>query len=163
MGADRRVLDHGDIVGPGHVGHAAAGMALGQIAFQQVELLGRGLGLDQGARQVGVAVQGLALRAGEVELGHRQPHRDTGVAALAGRAIGDVLAAAEARVGQFVVDVGAVREGQVGEHLPLGHARQIGAGRDRGHEEAKLTGRDMLGHGIRSAPHLASNVTPDRS
>ncbi|KAK0348421.1 hypothetical protein LTR94_037328, partial [Friedmanniomyces endolithicus] len=87
-------------------------MTRGQISAQQLELLGRRLGLDQIARQVVVAGQHLALGAGEGEVGHRDAHGNARIAGLARRAVGDVLAAAKARDRQLVVDVGAVREGQ---------------------------------------------------
>ena len=125
-------------------------------APQQLELFGRGLGLDQGARQVGVARQNLALGSAEGEVRHRQADGDAGVAGFAGGAIGDVLAAAETRQGQFVIDVDALAERQVGEHLPLGLARQIGAGGHRRHVEAKLAlGNE--GHGLRSASNFADS------
>ena len=111
VGPHGRVLDHGDIVGPAHVGHAAAGVARGEIVLEQVVLFEGGLGLDQVARQVGVAGQDLALGPAGAEFGDRDAHRQAGVAALASRAIGDVLAAAETGVGQLVIDVSAVRKG----------------------------------------------------
>ena len=161
MGADGRVLDHRHIVQPAHVGHAAAGMAGAQIAAQKVELLHRRLGLDQIARQIGVARQDAAARAREFEIRHRNPHRDAGDAGLASRAIGDVLAAAEPGLGQGVVDVGAVAERQVGEDLALELTRQIGAGRAGGHEEAELAREEVLGHGCRSVTASAPAQGPD--
>ena len=132
---------------------------MGQIAFQQDELFGRGLGLDEVAGQVGVAGQHLALRPAENELGHGQAHRDAGVARITGRAVGDILAAAETRLGQLVIDVGAVEEGQVGEDLALGLTGQIGAGGGRRHVEAKLAMRDVPGHASSPASDLAQGVT----
>ena len=146
MGADGRVLDHGDIVVPSHVAHAAARVARQQIAAQQVELLHGGLGLDLGADQIGVALKHTLLRAGGRKAADRHPHRDTGVAALAGGAIGDVLAAAETGLGQFVIHPGAVAERQVGEYLALDPPRQIGAGRHGRQVEAQLPGGHMAGH-----------------
>ena len=61
MGANRRVLDHGHIVEPAHVGHAAVRVAAMEVTAQQVELLGRGLGLDEIARQISVPSQNLAM------------------------------------------------------------------------------------------------------
>src|SRR5690606_118749 len=84
------------------------------------------------------------------EIRHRNPHRNARRTGLAGGAIGDVLAATEASLGQGGVDVRPVAERQVGEGLPLELARQVrarGAGR---YEEAELAREEVLGHGCRS-------------
>jgi NADP-dependent 3-hydroxy acid dehydrogenase YdfG len=78
VGADRRVLDHGHIVGPGHVGHAALGVAGQQVATQQLELLHRRLALDEVALEILVAGQHPALGAREDIVGHRQAGRHAG-------------------------------------------------------------------------------------
>ena len=73
-------------------------------------------------------------------------HRDAGAAALAGRPIGDRLAAAEAAMGEDIVEFGGALADQMGEDLPLLLAGQIGAGRGRGQVELRRVAR-MLGHG----------------
>ena len=66
-------------------------------------------------------------------------------AALAGRAVGDVLAAAEAALGEDVVERGRALADEMGEDLTLGAAGQIRAGRRRGQVELRGLGR-LLGH-----------------
>ena len=146
VAADRRVLDHGDEVGPDHVGHAAVRVPGPQVAAQQVELLEGGLGLHQPALQVGIAVQGLAVRAPGHMVRHRDPHRDTGRAGLAGRPVGNVLRAPEAPLGQAVIHRRPVGHGQVGKDLPLQPLGQVGAGGGRRQVEPELAGGKMLRH-----------------
>jgi hypothetical protein len=107
-----------------HIGHAAAGVVgldsvsagrtvwwwprLDQVSDRSALRPGRAAGRDRRTPATG------------------KPH-DTGVAAPAGRARWrDVLAAAEPGMGQFVVDVGPVREGQVANTFRLA-TRAIGS------------------------------------
>src|SRR3546814_19458856 len=55
----------------------------------------------------------------------------------AARPIGDRLAAAESDPPQRVVEFVRIVAAKLGEHLPLGLASHIGAGRGAGHEEAR--------------------------
>ena len=72
---------------------------------------------------------------GRAEIVDHHAHRDAGAAILARRAIGDGLRATEAGLGQHVVERGGALADEMGEHLALQHARQIGAGRRGGEIE----------------------------
>src|SRR6185503_6895376 len=82
------------------------------------------------------------------ELVDHDPYRDAGAAGLAGRAIGDRLAAAEAAMGEQVVEIARALADQMRKHLPLLLARQIGAGGGRGQVELRRVAR-MGRHGVR--------------
>ncbi len=146
MGADGGVLDHGHVIGPGHLGHAAVGVASQQIAAQQFELLQSRLGLDQVALEVVVTVQDLPLRTRQHVVGGGRASRLAGAAGLASGTVGDVLRATEADLSQAVIDRRAVGQGQVGEHLPFLAAGQVRARRGRRQKEPKLSRRKMLRH-----------------
>ena len=93
--------------------------------------------------------------AGGLEILGDHPHRDAGAAGLAGRPIGDRLAAAEAAMGEQIVEARRAVAHQMREHLPLLLARQIRAGRRRGQIELRRIAR-MLGHGRRAIGSHAS-------
>ena len=127
VGADRRLLDHVGEVALVHFGHAAAGVARGEIAAEQLVLL---LGRPRLARadlEVGVAAQQLALGGGGFELRGEDPDGDAGRAVDAARTVGDRLAAAEADAAQGLVELARVAAAELGEDLPLDLARQIRA------------------------------------
>jgi hypothetical protein len=69
-------------------------------------------------------------------IGH-YPDRNAGAAVLAGRPIGDRLAAAETAVGQEIIELGGALADEMREHLALLLARQIGARRGRGEIELR--------------------------
>src|SRR5207237_4172546 len=71
---------------------------------------------------------------------------DAGAAVLAGRAVGDRLAAAETAVGEEIVELARPLADQMREHLALLVAGQIGARRGRGEVELRGVAR-VLGHG----------------
>ena len=82
------------------------------------------------------------------EIVHHDPHRDAGAAVFAGRPVGDRLAAAEAAMGQKIVEVAGALADEVGEHLAFFPAGKIGAGGRRGQIELRRVAR-MLGHVVR--------------
>jgi len=99
-------------------------------------------------------------------MSRRVSSNTAGAALVAGRAVGDRLAAAEAAMGQEVVEVAGLVADQMREHLALMPARQIGAG--RGRRQVKLGGiTRMLGHdrseGLRKQPDRASRRGGRRS
>src|SRR5262245_21339493 len=85
----------------------------------------------------------LKLRDGRNSLD--DAHGNAGAALVAGRAVGDRLAAAEAAMGQEVIEVAGLVADQMREHLALVPARQIGAGRRRRQIELRGITR-VLGH-----------------
>src|SRR4029077_5120085 len=90
------------------------------------------------ADDVGIAGQDLAEVAPRAELVGDDAHGNAGAARVPGRAGGDRLAAAEAAMGQEVVEIAGLVADQMREHLALVPARKIGAGRRRG--QVKLWG-----------------------
>src|SRR5262249_33430634 len=74
------------------------------------------------------------------------PDRDAGAAVLAGRSIGDRLAAAETAMGQEIIELGGALADEMREHLALLLARQIGARRGRGEIELRCVA-GMVGRG----------------
>ena len=127
-------------------------MARIQIGAQQGELFARGIGGDFGAHDVGVALQGATLAAAGHEAVGQDAHRYTGVAALAGRAIGDGLAAAEAGMGQGLGQGLGQGSAQTGKDFPLDPSRQIGAGPTGGEEKLRNACAALLGHGPKTCP-----------
>ena len=90
----------------------------------------------------------------------RDSHRDAGIAAVAGRAIGDHLAATEAGMGQRLVQRLRQRARQAGEDLALHPARQIRAGPAGRQEELGKAG----GCAVRSNRRArADGLGPGRS
>ena len=75
-------------------------------------------------------------RDGSNSLDH-DAHRDAGVAAFAGRAIGDHLAAAETGMGERLVQRLGQRAVEAGEDLAFDPAGQIGAGPAGGEEKLR--------------------------
>ena len=92
-----------------------------------------------------LSVEDAAIAAGELELAREDADGLAGGAALAGRAVDQVLAAAEAVVAQQVMQRRGAAAGQVGEELPLLLAGQVGA-RHRGREEELGVFRRLVGH-----------------
>ena len=135
-GAHRRLLDHVGEVALVHLRHAAAGMARGEVAAQQLILLVGGPRLAGVDLEVGMAAQELALGRAGLELGGEHAHRNAGRAVDAARAVGDRLAAAEADPAQCLVELAGVAAAQLSEHLPLNLAGQIRARARVGDEES---------------------------
>src|SRR6202007_2792602 len=103
------------------------------------------------AHQVGVALEDALLAARVLEALRDDPDRDTGRAILAGRPVGDRLAAPETAMGQRLVERLGEHAGQAREHLALGSPRQIGAWPAGGQEElgdasGALFGQSLLVH-----------------
>src|SRR6185437_63432 len=96
------------------------------------------------------ARQNLAEIAGGAELVGHHAHGNAGAALVASRPIGDRLAAAEAAMGEEIVEIAGLVANQMSEHLPLMPARQIRAGRGRRQVELRGVTR-VLGQGIPSA------------
>ncbi len=144
------VLDHHGIVEHGHVGHAAVGMAGVEIVAEQRILFRGWLRRGDRADEVGVDPAHAALGVVGLEVVNQHPDRHAATAVLAGRTIGDRLRAAEAGLGQHVVERGGALADQMGENLALHHARQIGAGR---------RGRQVE---LRRVPHFARQAMLSR-
>ena len=106
-----------------------------------------------------------AHAAGGPEFARHHAHRDARAATLAGRPVGDRLAAAEAAVGEDVVQLARAFADQVCKNLALLLAREIRAGRWRGQIELRRIA-PMLGHGRwfggYRRPRLASAPTQHR-
>ena len=128
LGLDMAVLDHHGVVEHGHVGHAAVEMAVVQIGAEHRILLGGRHRHAHLADQIGVGVPDAAHAARRPELIDDHADRNAGAARLAGRAVGDRLAAAEAAMGEQVVEVARAVADEVREDLALLLARQIRAG-----------------------------------
>ena len=148
-GVDMAVLDHHRIVEHRHVGHAAVGMARVEIVAEQRILLRR----SASARVMAPTRSALARRTRRcvslgLEIVDQHPHRHAAAAVLAGRAVGDRLRAAEAGLGQHVVERGGALADEMGEDFALHHPRQIGAWRGRRQIE------------LRGVPHLARQTRP---
>ena len=142
---DMAVLDHHGVVEHRHVGHAAVAMARIEIGAEDRVLL-RGRHRDPHvAGDVGVAARDAAHARRRTKILGDDAHRDAGAAALAGRPVGDRLAAPEAALGQDIVELGRALADQVRKHLPLFLAAEIGAGRRRGQVELRSVAR-VLGH-----------------
>ena len=153
-GLDMAVLHHHRVVQHGHVGHAAMAMALVEIGAEHRILLGGRHRAALLADDVGIAGQDLAEIARGPELVGDDADGNAGPALVAGRPIGDRLAAPETAMGQQVVEVAGLVADQMGEHLALVPARQIRAGRGRRQIELRGITR-MLGHGMSSASEAA--------
>ena len=97
------------------------------------------------ADDIGVAGEDLAEIARGPEFVGDDADRDTGAALVAGRPIGDRLAAPESAMGQEVVEFARFIADQMGEYLPLVPPRQIRAGRGRSQIELRGITR-VLGH-----------------
>ena len=150
------VLDHHRVIEHGHVGHAAVAMAGVEIGAEHRILLRRRHQRAHLADDVLVAL-GNALHAlGRSELVSDDSHRHAGAAGLAGRTVGDRLAAAEPAVGQQIVEAVRALADEMREHLPLFLARQIRTRRRSRQVELWRIAR-MLGHGfqVRFRPHPA--------
>lgn len=153
-GLDVAVLHHHGVVEHGHVGHAAVAVPLVQVGAEHRILFGRRRRGPQLAHNVAVARLDFPEVAGGAELVGDHPHRDAGAAIVAGRPIGDRLAAAEAAMGQQVIEVAGFVPDQVGKHLALVPPRQIRARRRRREIELRGIAR-MLRHGTRGPPDRA--------
>ena len=145
---DVAVLDHHGVIEHGHVGHAAVAVAGVEIGAEHRILLGSGRRCADVADDVGIAFGDAAHVARRRKIRNHHPHRDAGAAGLAGRPVGDRLAAAEAAVGQQIVEFGSALANQMGKYLALLLALQIGAGRGRGQIKLRRIAR-VLGHVVR--------------
>ena len=110
---DVAVLDHHGVVEHGHVGHAAVAVAGVEIGAEHRILLGGGRRRAHVADDVGVALGDAAHVARGREIRRHHAHRHAGAAALAGRPVGDRLAAAEAAMGEQIVERGGALADQV--------------------------------------------------
>ncbi len=133
--ADRALLDHGGELAHVHVGHAAGGVAGVEVAAEEVVLRLGGPGAARDALEMRVPADHPALAAGGGELGDHDARRQAGGAAGAGRAVEHVLRAAEALVGEHVVQVARPVALQRGEELALNLAGKIRARLRRRHVE----------------------------
>ncbi len=144
------VLDHHGVVEDRHIGHAAVAVPAVEIAAEHCVLLGGRHQRAHLADHVGIAFGNAAHASGRAKLIGDDTDRNASPARFAGRPIGDRLTAPEAAVGEEVVQARRAIADQMGEHLALLLARQIGAGRRRGQVELRRVAR-MLGHGTLSA------------
>src|SRR5262245_24958994 len=112
-------------------------MSVVYVVAEQAVLLGRGARREHRGVEVAIEPQGAAEARGPPEALDHDAHRHAGRATLAGRPVGDVLAAAEAALRQRVMEGAGVRADEVGEHLALVLAGQIGAGRRRSDEKLR--------------------------
>ena len=103
-------------------------------------LVGR-LRRDKDAEKVGVGPHRAALAGGGTKIVDQHPDRYAGAAALARRPVGDRLRAAEAGLGQEVVERGRPLADQMGEDFPLLLAGQVGACRRSGEIELRGVAR----------------------
>ncbi len=117
------VLDHHGVVEHGHVGHAAVAVAGVEIGAEHRILLGGRRRRAHVADNVGVALGDAAHVARGRKIGRHHAHRHAGTAGFAGRPVGDRLAAAEAAMGEQVVELARAFAHQMREHLALFLAR----------------------------------------
>ncbi|MGY4333619.1 hypothetical protein ACVWWG_008036 [Bradyrhizobium sp. LB7.2] len=156
-GFDVAVLDHHGVVEHGHVGHAAMAVTGIEIGAEHRILLGGRHRAALLADDVGVTRDHLAEIAGGAELVGDHSDRDAGAALVAGRPVGDRLAATETAMGQEVVEVAGALTHEVRKHLALVPARQIGAG--GGRREVKLGGvARVLGQGTSWASKIRISI-----
>src|SRR5439155_16961308 len=118
-GLDVAVLHHHGVVEHGHVGHPAMAMAMVEIGAEYGILLGGRHRTALFAYDVGVARQDLSQIARWPEFVGDHTNRHAGAALIAGRAIGDRLAAPETAMGQQVVEVAGFVADQMRENLAL--------------------------------------------
>jgi hypothetical protein len=76
------------------------------------------------------------------------PHRHTGRAAAARRAIGETVAAAKPGARQIVIERGRGAAGQLDDQLALGAPRDIGAGDRGGGEELREGSKTVAQRGF---------------
>ena len=160
-GFDVAVLHHHRVVEHGHVGHAAMAVPLVEIGAEHRILLRGRHRAALLADDVGVAGHDLSEIARGPELVGDDADGDAGAALVAGRAVGDRLAAPEAAMGQEVVEVAGLVADQMREHLALVPARQIRAGRGRRQVELRGVTR-VLGHGMSSVSERRSTAPASR-
>src|SRR4029079_14851595 len=115
-GVDVAVFDHHRVIEDRHVGHATVAMARIEIGAKDRILLGRGRGCAHVADNVGIAFGDAAHVTRGREVGGHDAHGDAGAAPLAGWAIGDRLAAAEAPLGQQIVELARAAPHKGREH-----------------------------------------------
>ncbi len=136
-GFDMAVLYHDGVIEHRHIRHPAVAVARVEIGAEHRILLG---GRHRGAHfahEIAVTVENSPHAPRRSKILRHDPDRDAGAAVLAGRPIGDRLAAAEAAVGQQIVELGGPLADEMREHLALLLARQIRAGRGRGEIELR--------------------------
>jgi hypothetical protein len=150
------VLDHHGVIEHGHVGHAAVAMTRVEVGAENRILLRCRHRDFHVADEVAVTGDDAPQAAGRREFTSDNAHRHASAAAFTGRPIGDRLAAAKAALGQDIVELGGALADQMGKHLPLFLASQIGAGGRRSQIELRRVA-GMLGQGF-SSLWLASSV-----
>ena len=144
------VLHHHRVIEHRHIRHAAMAMPGVEIGAEHRILLRGRHRAALFAGYVGIAGQHLPEIARGPELVGDHAHGDAGAALVAGRPVSDRLAAAEAAMGQEVVEIARLFADQVRKHLALMPARQIGAG--RGCRQVELRGiTRVLGQGTSTA------------
>ena len=141
-----RVLHHHRIVDYTHIGHTAGCMAGVDIFAEQAELLGTGYGFHWPSDQIRIALFDTAHRRRWLEFVNKHPHRNAGAATLAGRPVGDVLAAPKTAFAQDIVQLGRQFTNQMGKHLAFRLALDIRAGRRRRQIELRGVMR-LISHG----------------
>ena len=154
-GFDVAVFHHHGVIQHGHVGHAAMPVPLVQIGAEDRILLRGRHRAALLADDVGVAGHDFPEIPRGPEFVGDHADGDAGAALVAGRPIGNRLAAPEAAMGQQVVEVAGLFAHQMREHLALVPPRQIGARRGRRQVELRGITR-MLGHGMSSVSERRS-------
>ena len=147
-GFDMAVLDHHGVIEHGHVGHAAIAVPGIEIGAKDGILLGGRHGDPHLADDIVVALDDAAHAARGAEFLGDHAHRDAAAATLAGRPVGNRLAAAKSALGEDVVELARPLADQVGKNLPLLLASEIGAWRRSGQVELRRIA-GMLGHIVR--------------
>ena len=94
---------------------------------------------------IGVAVGNAPHAARGPKLSGDHPDRDAAAAAFARRPVGDRLAAAEAALGEDIVEFSRALADEMGEHLTLLPAGEVRAWRRRSEVELRRIAR-VLGH-----------------
>src|SRR5262245_65836927 len=112
-----------------------------EIGAEHRILLGRRSGRAHLSYNVGIALGDAAHVAGRLEVGSNDPHGDAGTASLAGRPVGDRLAAPKTAMGQQVVELACTVADQMGEDLALFMSLQIRAWRRRRKAELRCAAR----------------------
>src|SRR3954447_15496642 len=129
------VLDHHRVVEHGHIRHSAVAVPRIQIRAKYGVLLGRGYRRAHLRNNISVAIEDAPHAAGWAEIVDHHAHRDAGTAILASRPIGDGLAAAEAAMGQQVIQLRGALAHKMRKHLALLLSWQVGARRRCGEVE----------------------------
>ncbi len=110
-------------------------MARIDIVTEQGIVFRGGLGMHLKGFEFGVAFGDAAHVVARLELVNRNTYRNAGLAPLAGRPVGNVLASPEATMRQLCIQVPGIRPDQMCKNLALQPPRQVGARRRSGDEE----------------------------